>query len=108
VTNKGGRSIVCDPVLTTVLNGPSAGTTLTNVPRAEHVVTVENGSPGFSSFSAQVNGKTFTVNLADGQKQSIDVRSAIGNAGTYNLTLSGRGPGNASADVTVWDGIGAT
>ena len=49
----------CDPVIVNALGLTKVD--VTNVPTAEHVVTVMNGNPGLATVTVKVNGKQFVM-----------------------------------------------
>lgn len=102
VTDVKGNITNCDPVLTTLVkeNKPQV---FTDVPDAEHLVTVMNGSPGLRRIAVTVNGTAYRRTLQAGQQATIDVVNSIRTgANTFRLTGWGRG----SADIIIWDGNG--
>jgi hypothetical protein len=102
VTDVAGNVTNCDPVLTTLVkeNKPQA---FTDVPDAEHLVTVINDSPGLRLIAVTVNGTAYRRNLQPGQEVTIDVIKSI-KAGANTFGLRGFGPG--SAEIIIWDGNG--
>src|SRR5207248_9225618 len=62
VTDMFGNVTNCDPVLTTLVreNKPQV---FTDVPDAEHLVTVKNGSPGLRRIAVTVNGTAYRRTL---------------------------------------------
>jgi hypothetical protein len=106
VTDVAGNITNCDPVVLTVV-GPVVAQTITNVPSAEHVVTVVNGSPGLGSVVAIVNGTTFTMTgLKAGERRSIDVGSAMTAGSANTVNIYGVGKAGSSATIVLWDGVG--
>jgi hypothetical protein len=106
-TDLAGNVSFCDPILYFMARteGKPEETTFTDVPHAEHVVTITNGSPGFKSFEVVVNGKKFKFkDLAGGEQQSLDVGSAM-HAGDNTVTLRGTGKKGSSANLMLWDGV---
>jgi hypothetical protein len=106
VTDLAGNAKVCDPILTVVVrsNGSSAPQTQADVPLAEHVVTVTNGTPGVNHLEILVNGKKLNVNgLKDGEEKTVDIGSAM-IEGNNVVTLRATGTPGGSASVMIWDG----
>jgi hypothetical protein len=107
VKDVAGNTTVCDPVFVT-LTGPVSYQSTPDVPQAEHVVTVRNGSPGLRIVLVIVNGKWFGVSsLVSGVERTIDVASAMKPGDANKVVLAGVGPDKGSADVIVWDGVGS-
>ncbi len=102
VTDVKGNITNCDPVMTTLVreNKPQV---FTDVPDAEHLVTVMNNTPGLRRIAVTVNGTAYRRSLQPGQQATIDVINSI-KAGANTFRLSGWGRG--SADIIIWDGIG--
>jgi hypothetical protein len=99
----------CDPVMTGVLRsaGKPVAESYPGLPREEGVVTIFNGSPGFSNLDIIVNGLRFKLTgLEDGAERSLDISSAM-LPGSFNVvTLKGLGKPGSSAGVLIWDGGG--
>ncbi len=103
VTDVAGNVTNCDPVLTTVVR-ENKSQVFTDVPDAEHLVTVINNSPGLRLIAVTVNGTAYRRNLQPGQEATIDVIKSIkAGANTFGL----RGWGSGSADIIIWDGNGS-
>jgi hypothetical protein len=107
VKDVAGNTTVCDPVFVT-LNGPASFQKTPDVPQAEHVVTIRNGSPGLKTVLVIANGKWFTATrLRPGSERTIDIASAMKPGDTNKVTLVGLGTRRGKADVIIWDGIGS-
>ena len=79
---------------------------VTNVPTAEHVVTVYNGNPGLATVTVKVNGKQFVMSsLKAGEKRNIDIASAVLPGDKNAISLSATGASNGTAMVVIWDGV---
>lgn len=104
-----GNVAQCDPVMTGVLRsaGKPVAESYPGLPREEGVVTIFNGSPGFSNLDIIVNGLRFKLTgLEDGAERSLDISSAM-LPGSFNVvTLKGLGKPGSSAGVLIWDGGG--
>lgn len=99
-----GNSVTCDPVETTVtkLRQDRGVQTFTDLPHDEHVVTIENGSPGLRGMDIIVNGVEFRVRgLDDGEARRVNVRRAMVPGHQNVITLVPRGRRGESADVTI-------
>lgn len=97
----GNNSALCDPVLLEIdrAAGKPSTVTLTEIPEAEHSLTVSNGDPGITNLTVVVNGKRFQVaGLATGEVREIDFASAMlpGNVNTIELIALGRPGGEAA------------
>jgi photosystem II stability/assembly factor-like uncharacterized protein len=107
LTDLAGNITDCDPVLVsvTVDKMPPTPVTLTDLPQAEHVLTITNGKPGLQRLQVAVNGKPGrTIRLRAGQRQTVDLKAAFKRGDGNTLVLTPVGPLKASADVLVWDG----
>jgi hypothetical protein len=94
----------CDPVLTTLRSGaPLAHRRFTNLPGAEHVVTIVNGRPGLRRVVVTVNGRRHVVRLRSGARRVLDVRKAMRAGNRNTITIRGTGAPGATADVTIAD-----
>jgi hypothetical protein len=99
-----GNNVTCDPVETTVtkLRHERGIQTFTDIPYDEHIVTIENGTPGLRALDIVVNRVVFPVrNLGDGAVVVIDIGSAMYRQGDNTITLIPRGTTGGSADVTI-------
>jgi hypothetical protein len=95
-----------DPVVTTTLRhtGKPQGATFSDLPQAEHNVTVLNGTPGLKNLRVTVNGKHFQLaGLKDGQKVTLDVSSAMTPGTGNSITLTPLGAPGGSATVLISD-----
>jgi hypothetical protein len=106
VKDVAGNTTVCDPVLVTLHRGTGNSVTVHDVDRAEHVVTVRNGSPGLHRISVRVNGTQFVVTVAPGEEQSLDIAGALRPGATNTVRLTGYGRPTGAADIVIWDGNG--
>ena len=101
VTDVAGNSIRCDPVLTTLRRG-AFRQTFRHLTQREGVVTLKNGRPGIKTLVVTVNGKRFVARgLRAGQRLKLNIRSALRPGRNNRVTLSGRGPRNARADLAI-------
>lgn len=96
-----GNFATADPVLLEIerTTGKPSTVTLTEIPQAEHWLTVSNGEPGITNLTLVVNGKHFQVaGLASGEVREIDFASAMlpGNVNTIELIALGRPGGEAA------------
>jgi len=96
-----GNRASCDPVLLEIgrTTGAPVTLTLTDLPQAEHWVSISNGDPGITNLRLVVNGKHFQVaGLASGEVREIDLASAMlpGNENTIELTALGKPGGEAA------------
>ena len=100
VTDVAGNITNCDPVDVTIsrTSGKPETHIFTGLPQAEHWIDVQNESPGLTSIQIKVNGKLFMVaGLKDGEKQTLNVSSAMnaGNGNTISLQAQGKPGGSA-------------
>ena len=101
-----GNTVTCDPVITEVtkLRHERGIQTFTDLPFAEHIVTVENDEPGLRALDVIVNGIEFRVrNLRNRERQVLNVRSAMRPGNDNTITLIPRGRRGESATVTISD-----
>lgn len=104
VKDKAGNVTNCDPTSVTVVR-ENRSQTLTGIDGSEHVVTIQNGSPGLVRLTAFVNGTHFAAaRLKPGETRTINIASAL-RAGTDN-TIRLVGQGRGGADILIWDGNG--
>jgi hypothetical protein len=106
-TDLAGNVALCDPIITELVRDENRAVTqtFTDVPDAEHVVTVFNGNPGFKKLEVTVNGQLFKIkNLAPGEETSISVAAAM-RPGDNAVTLTAKGKKGATATVMLWDGV---
>lgn len=99
-----GNVVSCDPVETTVtrLRHDRGIQTFTDIPFEEHIITVENGTPGLRGLDVVVNGETFRIRgLEDGEVARLNVRRAMHRRRDNTVTLVPRGRPGESADVTI-------
>lgn len=98
---------VCDPILTT-LQVPKGRERIresfTEIPDAEHYVTIQNGHPGLRKLHVFVNGQRAAV-LRVGPKgvQTADIAAAMTPGSQNIITLTGQGRPGASALVLISD-----
>jgi hypothetical protein len=99
VTDVAGNVTVCDPVMTVVIRAAGKPETqrFTDIPRAEHLITVYNGDPGIQQLNVEVNGESFrALRLAHGDERQLDVAAAMRDGdNTVTLTSTGRPGGEA-------------
>lgn len=105
-----GESGACcedgDPVLTQLR--VSAGKervreSFTEIPLAEHFVTIQNGYPGLRKFNVFVNGQRAAyLRIGPKEAQTIDIAAAMTEA-QNTITLVGQGRPGASALVLISD-----
>ncbi|MFN2471242.1 MAG: hypothetical protein ABR583_09715 [Gaiellaceae bacterium] len=99
-----GNITRCDPVITVVVRGRPAAQTYTNLPGAEHQLSIVNGAPGLRRLKITVNGHAFNVTgLRDGEARTLDVASAMEPGDDNTITLRGFGKRTASATVVIHD-----
>lgn len=96
-----GNFATADPVLLEIdrATGKPSTVTLTDIPQAEHWLTLSNGDPGITNLALVVNGKHFQVaGLSFGEVREIDFASAMlpGNVNTIELIALGRPGGEAA------------
>jgi len=99
-----GNTIACDPVETTVtkLRQNRGIQTFTDLPYADHIVTIVNGTPGLRALDVVVNGRLFRARrLDDGEVVRLDVSGAMRQGNDNVVTLVPRGRPGESADVTI-------
>jgi hypothetical protein len=100
----------CDPVMTSTVRttGKPVTDSYPNLPQEEGFVTISNGSPGVRTVQITVNGTRFkAVTLKDGEERTLNVSSAMLPGDTNIITLRSTGQPGGSADVLIWDGVGA-
>jgi hypothetical protein len=105
-TDLAGNVTNCDPVLTTLAltTGRRVQQTFTDIPREEHFVTIQNGSPGLKRVEIRVNGKLFEVDsLRANQLRTIDIAGAMVAGRKNTITLVGHGVPGDSAMVLIAD-----
>jgi hypothetical protein len=105
VTDVAGTTTRCDPVLTslTVTRGGPVSQTFSDIPQAEHFVTIQNGDPGLKRLEVTVNGTRFRLDdLRSGEERTLDIGSAM-TAGSNSVTLRAQGERSASAVVSIGD-----
>ena len=101
-----GNSFSCDPVVTTItkLRHENGTQTFTDLPYAEHIVTIQNDNPGLNALDVVVNGTTFQVRkLADNATRVLDVSSAMKRGNHNTIDLVPRGKKGDSATITIGD-----
>ncbi|MGE3706788.1 MAG: hypothetical protein AB7I13_16070, partial [Vicinamibacterales bacterium] len=76
--------------------------TFTDLPYADHIVTIVNGTPGLRALDVVVNGRVFRARrLDDGEVVRLDVSGAMRQGNDNVVTLVPRGRPGESADVTI-------
>jgi hypothetical protein len=101
VKDVAGNTTNCDPLLATLTSRHASASA--DLPAAEHLVKLTNGTPGVASVTVTANGHAFTASLGAGEDQTLDIGSAM-NGAHNDVTVSASGIGGGSADVLVWDG----
>jgi hypothetical protein len=100
----------CDPILTSIVRGrgrENKEQSFANVDAVDHIVTVNNGTPGLTSLEVQVNGTSFRLSrLEDGETRTLDVSSAMLPGAHNAFTLRSHGKLGSSALIVIWDGLG--
>jgi hypothetical protein len=106
VSDAAGNTTKCDPVLTEVIRatGKPVSQTFTDIPQAESIVTIHNGTPGLTKLYIFVNGQRFKVKgLRDGQTTTLDVSSGMVPGDENIIDLMARGKPGGSATVVISD-----
>jgi hypothetical protein len=101
-----GNSVTCDPVVTTItkLRHERGTQTFTDLPYAEHIITIQNDNPGLNALDVVVNGTTFQVRrLADNETRVLDVASAMKRGNHNTIDLVPRGKKGDSATISIGD-----
>lgn len=98
---------IVDPVVTTLRIANEryrVRESFTEIPAAEHFVTIQNDHPGLRRFHVFVNGqRAASLRIGPKEVQTIDIASAM-TAGSQNIvTLVGQGRPGASALVLISD-----
>lgn len=97
---------VVDPVLTTLRIDNEKNRTresFTDIPAAEHFVTIQNGHPGLRKFHVLVNGQRAAyLRVGPKEVQTFDFAAAM-TASRNTITLTGQGRPGASALVVIAD-----
>ena len=95
-----------DPIFTTlrIKKGQHEATQAFHmIPKAEHFIDVENGSPGLRSLRLDVNGRFFTTrSLRSGETVHIDASAAM-NLAKNTLAFIGEGKVGSFANIDVAD-----
>jgi hypothetical protein len=107
VTDMAGNVTVCDPILALLVREPGRQEvqTFTDVPGAEHVLTIYNGSPGLATLEVWVNGKkTKLKGLKDGETATFDLGSTMKAQGGNTVQVKVGGRPGSSANMMLWDG----
>jgi len=94
-----------DPIITTlrIKTGHMAEQSFHMIPKAEHFIDVENGSPGLKSLRIDVNGRFLrTVSLQSGRSVHIDASAAMTLANN-TLKFIGEGKAGSFANIDVSD-----
>ena len=107
ITDVFGNVTRCDPALLTLTSGGESPERLLldGVPAAEHLVTIDNGTPGLRRISITANGIPFLVSgLRDGETRNVDIESALKSGQSNRVELIGYGPRRATATILLWDG----
>jgi len=107
VTDLAGNTTVCDPILALLVREPGKqeGQTFTNVPGAEHVLTVYNGNPGVATIEITVNGKKQMVKgLTNGETATFDLGAHMKGDSPNTITARVGGRPGSSVNIMLWDG----
>jgi hypothetical protein len=102
-----GNTVTCDPILALLVREPGKQEvqTFTDVPGAEHVLTVFNGSPGVATIELWVNGRKVKIKgLSDGETATFDLGSAMKAQGGNTISAKVGGRPGSSANIMLWDG----
>jgi hypothetical protein len=94
-----------DPTTTTLRidQGHTDVQSFNMIPKAEHFIEIDDGSPGLNSLRIDVNGKYFrSLSLTSGGAMGIDASAAM-NRGENTLTFTGEGKTGSSANITISD-----
>ncbi len=105
VTDMAGNFIDCDPVITTATRGtgaPVESETWT-ITRVERWITLD-GNAGVMSIKFDVNGKTFAASVREGERQVIDIASALVD-GDNKVSLRSSGKPGSEVDVMIADEV---
>jgi hypothetical protein len=106
VTDVAGNVTECDPVLL-LLSKTEHGAvevTVTDLPDAEHFVTLMNGDPGMRRVAVWVNGERFVErNLAPGEERSFDVAAAMEPGNDNVIAIKANGRKGATVAVMISD-----
>ena len=111
VKDAAGNTTECDPVITELEIPESDASegirrvwqTVTDIPQAEHFVTIQNGDPGLKKLRIKVNGKPYKlIRLKDNEESMVDVSSLMVEKDN-TITLIGYGVPGSSAWVTIAD-----
>jgi hypothetical protein len=107
VKDVAGNVTDCDPVLAQLSRANNA-LVFNDIPDDEHVVSIQNGVPGFRTVGAVVNGHGFPqLGLTPGATRTLDVARAMKPGDSNVIVLRANGARGATADVMIWDGNGA-
>jgi hypothetical protein len=109
VQDVAGNTTTCDPITVTLqsVSGVVRPQVVRGVGNAEHLVTVQNGSPGMSSVEVHVNGHAYRIDqLHEGEQRTIDIGSALHKGNVNTFVFTARGERGALADLMIWDGHG--
>jgi uncharacterized repeat protein (TIGR01451 family) len=95
VTDVAGNYILCDPVMTVITKLPNQPErqVFGELPEAEHLVQVRNGSPnGVKQLVIEVNNKKFTLkDLEPGEIRRLDIASAMKQGDNNKVVLESHG-----------------
>jgi hypothetical protein len=107
VTDLAGNTTVCDPILALLVREPGKQEvqTFTDVPGAEHVLTIYNGNPGIANLEVWVNGKKTKIkDLRNGETATFDLGPAMKVQGGNTVAVKVGGRKGSSANMMLWDG----
>jgi len=104
ITDRAGNATVCDPIDVTIrqTSNKPATQVVPDIPSAEHLLTVFNGTPGIRKLVVEVSGRTFKLHLADGQSTTIDLASAM-KPGLNTMTFRSEGRAGSTATALLHD-----
>jgi hypothetical protein len=104
--DRAGNLASCDPIVLSVVREANRlqDETFSNVPQAESLVSIYNGSPGMKRVVIIVNGKKFKQrDLKANEVRKFDVSSAMKPGATNTITVRVRGKKGASALIVIAD-----
>jgi hypothetical protein len=106
VTNHAGKTITCDPVMTTLV-GQRHGNSrqvFTGLARAESHLLLRNDSPGVERVDLRVDDQRFRLDdLEDGEQRTLDLSPAMTRGDDNVVVVRTRGPRDSSALLVISD-----
>ena len=105
VTDLAGNAAECDPVLATLRlrgNGPAVRT-FSNIPRAEHRLTIKPLGPGLTTAVVSANGHRFRLDLRRKRVVARDIGSALNHGRGNRVRIAVYGRRGAAALVALTD-----